>query len=166
MMKISGIIAFMVLILISCTDKSDIAVFEPRAIPEPNLELKNSELAPDKKVLLYLSESFKVIPDTIFLSNKTLGIDTCGWKVNFVEGHSFEFAEECIEWGSIVTVEFVNVKKSDVTWLVEQLFYDPEYSWHENHSEYRPEMYYESDWTFKVTKVGNKIILVFSYSWI
>ena len=58
----------------------------------------------------------------------------CGYIISFREGHSFKHEEECVEWGEIV----------------EELFKNENYGWFANDTEYRPEKYYETVWTFKI----------------
>lgn len=127
--------------------------------------------SPEIIMLNYLKTNFKQTPDSIFLrkpkwlaSNEADTI--CGYTITFQEGHSFTHEQECNEWGEIVTVNFKGLTSNKVKSLVDQLFQHEGYHWYINQTEYRPEKYYETVWTFRITQGLDSITLEFSYSWI
>ena len=113
--------------------------------------LKTYVYNPDSTLLEYMNQTFIQNPDTIHISNKTLGMINCGWKLNYKGGHSYEFSE-CEEMGYAVKIKIVGIKKNELLKLIDQKCYRPNYSWYNDSTEYRPAEYYERVWTFRIKK--------------
>lgn len=90
----------------------------------------------------------------------------CGYIISFKEKHFFKHEQECVEWGEIVTVGFIDFTAEQVRDIVEELFTTEGYNWYNNKTEYRPKEYYEKVWTFYILENENTIELKFAYSWI
>ncbi|MCA0133930.1 hypothetical protein [Winogradskyella alexanderae] len=129
-------------------------------------------ISPEIKMLEYLTSRFHKLPDSTFIKKPDWMIDEntsdiyCGYIIQFEEGHTFRHEQECVEWGEIVTVKFKGYSLDQVGALVEELFKNDNYSWYENKTEYRPEEYYETVWTFKIKEHEQSTELRFAYSWI
>ncbi|TYP70880.1 hypothetical protein [Aquimarina intermedia] len=68
--------------------------------------------------------------------------------------------------GEIVTVSFKNFSAAQVRDIVEELFENDYYDWYADKTEYRPEEFYETIWTFRIIEKETSIDLEFAYSWI
>ncbi|MFD0975447.1 hypothetical protein [Salinimicrobium gaetbulicola] len=139
------------------------------------VETSNEKLqieSPEIKMLEYLTLHFNRIEDSTFLKKPEWMIEKetkdtiCGYVISFKEGHSFKHEQECVEWGEIVTVSFRGFTSDKVRQIVEELYKNENYDWYSNKTEYRPEKYYESVWTFKILESEASIELEFAYSWI
>ena len=146
---------------------------------EENLDSQETSLHLSKEIesaevlmLDYLTTHFKQNKDSTFLKNPDWMIaensddTTCGYIISFKEGHTFKHEQKCVEWGEVVTVTFVGFETEEVRKIVTGLFRNDHYNWYNNATEYRPEEYYESLWTFYITEIQEGIELRFAYSWI
>jgi hypothetical protein len=127
-----------------------------------NVKTKNetaeTEYNPDSTLLEYMNRTYIKRSDTIHLSNKTLEMNNCGWKLNYKGGHFYEDSE-CQEMGYTVRIKIVGANKSELINLVKQYCLRPNYSWYNDSTEYRPEEYYERVWTFYIIKEKDNYIL-------
>jgi hypothetical protein len=163
------------LFLFSCQTNADSKKTDITPFASSNIEFSDKIIeivSPEAIMLSYLSTHFNKIQDTIFIKKPEFMIaentkDTiCGYIISFKEGHSFKHEQECNEWGEIVTVSFKNYTPSQVREIVELLFKNDEYDWYDNRTEYRPQKYYERDWTFRIIENVESTHLEFAYSWI
>lgn len=116
------------------------------------------EYFPDSVLLNYMNAQFKRNGDTVYISNETLKLNNCSWRINYNNGNYYEFSE-CNEWGVEVFLKFKNKKKEDIIKLIETQCYRKNYTWFENFTEYRPFQYYESVWTFRITELNDGVLL-------
>lgn len=127
---------------------------------------------PEIKMMEYLTSHFIKNQDTIFVKKPEWMIYenttnfNCGFIISFEEGHTFKHEQECNEWGEIITVSFKGYSIAQVREVVELLFKTEGYDWYKNNTEYRPEKYYETIWTFRIIESEKSIELEFAYSWI
>ncbi len=112
----------------------------------------------DSALLEYMNRTYLQLYDTVHLSNKTLGMENCGWKLSYKGGHFYEDSQ-CQEMGYTVRVKIAGINKTALIKLVEQNCFRPNYSWYNDSTEYRPEEYYERVWTFYIVKYGSNFIL-------
>lgn len=137
-----------------------------------NLDFNKNIVIADSTMMEYLLVNFYLLPDTVYLQSsefqphKPFEDKICGYKLHFKEGHSYQHEQDCVEWGEIVTVTFKDYSLDQVRKLVNSLYPSKNYGWYENETHYRPEKYYESDWTFELEEKDGNTILRFAYSWL
>lgn len=128
-----------------------------------NNNSENFKYYPDTILLNYMNRTFSQLSDTVKLSNKILGIENCGWRLNYKGGHFYEDSQ-CQEMGYTVRVNIDGTNKSDLIKLVNQNCFKSNYAWYNDSTEYRPEMYYERVWTFYIVKEKHNYILELNIS--
>lgn len=167
-MKPSVYISLLAIILISCRDNK---TFVEEGLNISGASVRHIQSA-DSVMLNYLNSKYKLIPDTLYLKQSDFipGIEEddkkCGYILVFEEGHSYQHAQDCVEWGEIVEVYLSGYTIDELRQMVNKLYPSENYNWYENETQYRPEQYYENEWTFEIIQDKGKYTLRIAYSWI